>query len=535
MGRVEAVRYHSLHVVLNGDEPLQPLAWADDGEENGKVLMAVKHVVKPFWAVQYHPESVRTEGGGEQVIRNFWRLADFWSNVHAREVQPWSAQAESRIGAPWPRIHSLTSSRGSTPSSTTSACGRRVSTRVIEDADLDIPAVCESLGVDDESTDFVLLESAAQPGRFTIIASLNSDNPKITYRVGDPEVCITTGTDKLWGDVEDDIWTWLSTYMHDRRAFGGDMDVPFWGGFVGFLSYELGVQTLSPALSRDEDHRGQHPDVNLVFVERSIVLDSMTGRAFVQSTVADDDKWLSGMVLQLRHLLTTTTPHVEFHPCSQPKRRRKTITTSPTVLLPDKQQYIESIKHAQQYLFAGDSYELCLTAPTRVRVPEVPSDEREGSSSWQLYKVLRKRNPAPHSAFLRLHPSTLLGSSPERFLSYSRPPHGVCQLRPIKGTVRKGPGVTREVAEQALIGSVKEVAENLMIVDLIRHDLHGVVGDDVKVKQFCGVEEYETVWQLVSVIEGRLPRDTEADSGCNLGWEVLRHSLPPGNVSATLP
>ena len=53
VGSVSAVRYHSLHVVLNGDEPLQPLAWADDGEENGKVLMAVKHVSKPFWAVQY--------------------------------------------------------------------------------------------------------------------------------------------------------------------------------------------------------------------------------------------------------------------------------------------------------------------------------------------------------------------------------------------------------------------------------------------------------------------------------------------------
>ena len=78
------------------------------------------------------------------------------------------------------------------------------------------------------------------------------------------------------------------------------------------------------------------------------------------------------------------------------------------------------------------------------------------------------------------------------------------------------------------MGCKKEVAENLMIVDLIRHDLHGVVGDDVSIKQFCRVEEYETVWQMVSVIEGgRSVSGLDVDSGM-LGSEVLKRSLPPG-------
>ena len=71
-----------------------------------------------------------------------------------------------------------------------------------------------------------------------------------------------------------------------------------------------------------------------------------------------------------------------------------------------------------------------------------------------------------------------------------------------------------------------------MIVDLIRHDLHGVVGEDVSVKQFCRVEEYETVWQMVSVIEGARPlSDTDVDSSI-LGWEVLKRSLPPGEFTS---
>jgi len=199
------------------------------------------------------------------------------------------------------------------------------------------------------------------------------------------------------------------------------------------------------------------------------------------------------------------------------------------VTLPDKARYISRINQAKEYLFAGDSYELCLTAQTRISIPSSHTPYPI-SSSWERYKRLRKSNPAPHGAYLRLHPTTLLSSSPERFLSFSRPPHPIYQLRPIKGTVRKAPHITRAIAEQALVGSPKEVAENLMIVDLIRHDLHGVVGQDVVIKQFCAVEEYETVWQLVSVIEGSLSGFAKhsPDTEDQLGWQVLKHSLPPG-------
>lgn len=68
-----------------------------------------------------------------------------------------------------------------------------------------------------------------------------------------------------------------------------------------------------------------------------------------------------------------------------------------------------------------------------------------------------------------------------------------------------------------------------MIVDLIRHDLHGVVGDNVDVPQFCVVEEYETVWQLVSVVEGAT-LSSEVDEG-ELGWEALKRSMPPGSMT----
>jgi para-aminobenzoate synthetase len=284
------------------------------------------------------------------------------------------------------------------------------------------------------------------------------------------------------------------------------------------------LPTRSKESQKKKDAPNLHPDVNFVFVERSVVLDSITGTVYLQSLIPGDGDWIA----ETASLLKRTTAGQSV--TSSLLKRQKPICPSPQVIIPNKSLYKSRINRAKEHLFDGDSYELCLTAQTLVRVSKSTpaSHSNVNSSSWERYKNLRASNPAPYSAYLRLHPSTLLSSSPERFLSFSRPPGTICQLRPIKGTIRKSPGITRTIAERALVNSTKEVAENLMIVDLIRHDLHGVLGEDVQVKQFCRVEEYETVWQPVSVVEGKLSKsDPHIDNG-ELGWEVLRRSLPPG-------
>ena len=524
VGEVNAVRYHSLHVQFAEDSELRQLAWSDDGEENGLVVMALRHTIKPFWAVQYHPESVCTDGGGSEVIRNFWRLAKIWARAHERRPRPWNSTAQQYIGHSWPQLFSGILSKA-TP------VIRTVSTTVLMLPDLTTTTICERFGVYKESTPFVLLDSAAQPGRFTIIGALTTSSPKITYSTGDSFVSVTEGSVSVCKSLgSHNIWSWMASFMRSRKAQGGCSDVPFWGGLVGYLSYELGVQSLS--VPRKSGRTKSHPDVNLVFVERSIVRDSATGHIYLQSLIPDDHAWIFDTTTILQDAARPLCAHTDQVTSIQ--KSRKPSSSAPIVILPSKASYISRVKSAKDHLFAGDSYELCLTAPTRIicNKPSLASNMRS-SSSWELYKTLRSKNPAPHSAYLRLHPSTLVASSPERFLSYSRGPGTVCQLRPIKGTLRKGPGVTRAIAEQALAGNRKEVAENLMIVDLIRHDLHGVVGEDVQVKQFCGVEESETVWSLVSVIEGKLPPtsvDTPGlDADGQLGWEVLSRSLPPGN------
>ncbi|KAG7099606.1 hypothetical protein E1B28_001434 [Marasmius oreades] len=509
VGEISAVRYHSLHVELPPGGDIEPLAWADDGSENGSVLMAAKHKHRPFWSVQYHPESALTDEGGPSVLQNFWKLASQWTKKRGRRPQLLSPSARTILGPSWPTFLPSDITTGS-PLLTRN----QVSTATLS-LHLTVTSICERLGVHNEEVPFVLLDSAAKPGRYSIIGVLLPDTIHILYSVYDSSVTIKRGDAQTHELLEErDIWSWLGEFMRRRSGLVGCPDIPFWGGLVGLLSYELGTTSLCVPLRSDRRQRNRHHDVNLVYVERSVVIDHHTQKIYVQSSLPNDKLWISQMVDTLKSVSSGTSQST-----SLPKEMTP---TSSRVTLPDRLRYLSRIEEAKASLFSGDSYELCLTANTRVEV------DRD-LTSWERYKALRLTNPAPHSAYLRLHPSTFLSSSPERFLSYSRPPNPLFELRPIKGTIRKAPGITRAHAEQALQGSCKEVAENLMIVDLIRHDLHGVVGLDVKVKQFCGVEEYETVWQMVSVIEGKLPKQLEGNS--QIGLEVLKHSLPPGSMT----
>ncbi|KAG6868879.1 hypothetical protein C0993_008627 [Termitomyces sp. T159_Od127] len=507
-GSFDAVRYHSLHVVLAKDGELEELAWTNDKGDNGHVIMAARHRTRPFWAVQYHPESFCTERGGAEVLKNFWNLAQDWARTNGRNIRPWDAFSKHKFSNPWPSI---------SPPLSLSPSIRTVTTGVLHIPGVTVTAIAELFGAMDEDSPFAMLDSAAKPGRFTIIAALLPTSLQITYNIQDEFVTLKQGiSSKREGLGGRDVWSWLATFMQAQKAEGCP-EIPFWGGLVGQLSYELGVQALHVSKKPRMISTDRQPDVNLVFVERSIVLDSISDKIYVQSLLPGDDMWISQTSTRLLRSAADIDSSTSISLKNSPQ---------PIVMLPDRARYISRINQAKERLFAGDSYEICLTANTHISIPCSSST----LTSWERYKLLRKMNPAPYSAFLRLHPSTFLSSSPERFLSYSRPPHSVCQLRPIKGTVRKAPGVTRAVAEELLANSRKEVAENLMIVDLIRHDLHGVIGDDVQVKQFCEVEEYETVWQLVSVIEGKQNLSTVCDVDNNVGWEVLRRSLPPGNL-----
>ena len=502
---VKVVRYHSLYITLKNGGDIEELAWSED-EDNGHICMGVRHTSKPFWAVQYHPESVLTDEGGLRIFQNFWNLAQSWNVANRPAFKP-EATLELPNSHVWPRISQRYSAHAFNKS-----LGKVTYTSIIVPS-LNVLTLAEFLGANDDSKRFVFLDSAASPGQFSMFGCLNETSPHFAHFIHDDYVEVTTGVSKEHHDLTGKgIWTYLDEYRESRKVEGGDNAVPFWGGFAGYLTYEAGFEGLGVGVPRKEGHNAtNHPDFSLVWVDRSIVVDVNSNQVWVQSLLPGDDAWVHETAQQVAALPKGAT-EVPVAP-----------EGSATVKFPNHTKYVEDIDRCKSYLFSGDSYELCLTGLTHITVPK-----ENVVSTWNRYKILRNANPAPHAGYLRLHPTTFLSSSPERFLSYSRSPGAVCQLRPIKGTVRKMPHITREVAEKMLAGSRKEIAENLMIVDLIRHDLHNAVGENVECLKFCGIEEYKTVWQLVSVIEGSLPEGTSAEVDDSLGWEVLRRSLPPG-------
>jgi para-aminobenzoate synthetase len=237
-----------------------------------------------------------------------------------------------------------------------------------------------------------------------------------------------------------------------------------------------------------------------------IAVDHLAQRTDVIAVCADGgereaDKWLDQAEAAVRQLLDAPARHADAgtrgirtataaseDPCAGGARVTFRCGRG-------REQYLADIARCQAALAAGESYEVCLT-------DQISTDA--SPDPWALYRVLRRANPAPFAAYLRLGALTVLSSSPERFLSVDRA--GRVEARPIKGTARRSADPIEDAALCAeLTSDEKTYAEHLMIVDLLRNDLGRVCEiDTVRVPELMVVEQYPTVHQLISTITGTL-------------------------------
>ncbi|KAF2491274.1 ADC synthase [Lophium mytilinum] len=731
IGEVKATQYHSLRVNIGHSiqtqnsvsypkqlwEPteqcpdLEPLAWDWDVPPNKAVLMATRHLHKPFWGVQYHPESICTNEEGARVVGNWWREAQGWIAenkilrlrqleltsrvpVLAQTIQRKEEQArEGKEGDP------MTSSRmmlkldkcGDAVQSRTGPGSTFLSTRKVQGVDLlrldaleralhqeweketvntklvpkypsmskldvlkkgyeisrensefsqqafgeDIMArngtkstmpwlrpdtvhvktcgsgqlrvseVCGMVRMHDPLSQAVVFESGLKPGllpsevgtgRYSIVGIfVPNETLRLSYSVYSRTLYWKTGQGKTYYHRRvEDIWEYLRELMDDLRPIkepAGPRFAPFWGGLMGYASYEAGLDTIGV---KPSPRQNTNPDLQFAFITRSIVIDHTMKKVYVQSIrSADDMRWVVATQESLFNRFISPNrirPLAESYPLV-PKHQLYGLGLHAVVsdisrlypadvqvkhlhhlLLREKikdgmcspplrKGYESMVESCQEEIAAGNSYELCLTQQTTFLLP--PTDIQSwknqtnpifapGNVPWTLFRNIMDRNPAPFGAYIRFGNCdmgsgvSIVSSSPERFMSWDR--KGRTQCRPIKGTVRKGPNVTRADADEILQSS-KERAENLMIVDLTRHQLHGVFGSNVTVPHLMEVEEYETVYQLVSVVEGvppgvdhaRTPEDWEEPSDyvsvktrantSAYGIRALAASLPPGSMT----
>ena len=142
---------------------------------------------------------------------------------------------------------------------------------------------------------------------------------------------------------------------------------------------------------------------------------------------------------------------------------------------------------------------------------------------FEIYKRLRKGNPAPFAAYLNLENLSVLSSSPERFINLHE---GNIITTPIKGTTPRGENEEEDQYYRLqLFNSEKDKSELLMIVDLERNDLSKVcIPGTVKVIELFKIEKYATVFHLVSTISGKLKKDKDFS-------DLIKAVFPGGSIT----
>lgn len=290
------------------------------------------------------------------------------------------------------------------------------------------------------------------------------------------------------------IFDYLRTELVRRRVEAPPLPFDFTGGYVGYFGYELKTHCGSP-----NRYRAPYPDAAWVFADRFLVVDHACMRTYLLALYRGLDgptgaaaarDWLRDTAA----ILAALPPERAREGCDTPSDIDETVAVEPW-LLRDRDAYCRDVEVCLDYLRAGESYEINLT-----NLAAIPADD----SGLATYRRLRRLNPAPYAAYLRIGGIEIACSSPERFLRVGG--ENTVEAKPIKGTA------PRDInpVEDALLGDglahdAKARAENLMIVDLIRNDLGRVCSiGSVHVPTLMEVETYRTLHQLVSTVRGRL-------------------------------
>jgi para-aminobenzoate synthetase len=479
----QAVRYHSLCVSQPLPEELEPIAWTSDG-----VLMAVAHRERPLWGVQFHPESICTDYG-RRLLANFRDLTR--KAARERKAPPGAARTPTAPAA-----------RDWRPEQRS-----RLSLKVKRlDRLYDPERAFVHLYGDSPHAFWLDSSKVDERSRFSFMgASGGPLGAVVTYDVASKEVKVER-PDATEVHAET-IFDYLSREMRRLRYLSDELPFDLNCGFVGYFGYELKADC-----EGDLAHEASTPDAAFLFADRLIAFDHLEQATYVlcltdPMSEAEGDRWVRETSVRLASLPPVTTPDweesgsggapVEFH------------------LSRSHEQYLEDIAACKQYLVDGETYEVCLT--NKVRTEATPDP-------LPLYRTLRRVNPAPFSAFLRFGETSVLSSSPERFLSIGR--DRWVEAKPIKGTSPRGATPAEDVhISEELRTSEKNRAENLMITDLLRNDL-GVVCEigTVHVPHLMQVETYETVHQLVSTVRGLLREDLEPP-------DCVRACFPGGSMT----
>ncbi len=315
-----------------------------------------------------------------------------------------------------------------------------------------MPLYCESLQSWTSAKDIFCSIFAHQPNAFWLDRQHHPTSPYTVMGVGYPATQVEFSCESDDLDLPFSFRPWLVGVMH----YSGDSE------FTGAGDW----------LKVDRAFVYDHTNKMLYFIGRF-------------ETKAEFEQWHHAALLRLALIGGDSASYALHNPAA---------TSAELECLDTESAYQEKILAAKQHIEHGDVYQLCLT--TRL-VGDYQGDE------LAYFLRLRKSNPAPYSAFIRIGTKSYVSISPERFMTVES---REVTSSPIKGTRARSqdPVIDAQLLAE-LSESEKEQAENLMIVDLVRNDLSVVCHpESILVSDLLKVRSYSTVHQLVSDVKGTL-------------------------------
>ena len=336
----------------------------------------------------------------------------------------------------------------------------------------------------------------SQYGRYDILVS----NPIATIVTMGNETTITKS-----GQIEtsvEDPFLLLNNLLIEHKA--PQTEVPFAGGALGYFAYDLArrIETLSDTKSPENI-----PEMMVGIYDWAIVVDHRAQRSLMISHGFSEETRKNWHAL----IALFDEPYLAME--------NNFKVTSAIASNFSEQTYSEAFKRVQQYIKAGDCYQVNLAQRFSAKV--------EGDS-WVAYQLLRKVSPAPFMAYMHLplnqnESFQVISNSPERFIQTV---DSHVETRPIKGTRPRSNDAAEDLAySNELLTSIKDRAENLMIVDLLRNDIgKNCETGTVKAEKLFQLQSFANVHHLVSIITGKLKQGATA-------IDLLKGCFPGGSIT----
>jgi para-aminobenzoate synthetase component 1 len=356
-----------------------------------------------------------------------------------------------------------------------------------------------------------LLDGGMDPQRLGRYSFIGTDPFQVMSSRGDQVTIVRQDKQETEQGSPFDV---LSRLLETYRLDSSPSLVPFLGGAVGYLSYDLChfIERL-PATAIDDL---KLPESYFGFYDTILAFDNLEGKTYIVSTgfpELNDSRRLKRAKQRLEEMknrLSTPMPHNPE--ANSPSVRKTAEAVLKSNFTPE--DYMEAVNGVREYIAAGDVFQVNLSQRFETELTVTP---------YELYRRLRQINPAPFAGYLNFDGLTIISASPERFL---RVDGDWVETRPIKGTRPRGKtSIEDAMLAQELLNSTKDRAENVMIVDLERNDLGRVCRyGTVKVTELAVLETFPTVFHLTSTVIGQLRPDKNR-------IDLLKAAFPGGSIT----